>query len=613
MGISARLKKIRPGYRVTSVFAGAVVFAGAAFFVAGGASADQTPMPKAFNGYKAAGAKAQGKVDGSELRNKLPNVKRATTTDYKLGKAGPAFESQTKNQPRIVGGTPVSASQHPYIVGIQTLFWVVENGEFVGYVSTCTGTVVSRTKVLTAGHCSFDSPLGTTYVIAGRDNLDTTGAGFVSTVRSTFTHQGFSVISTSGGGVPNNDVAVLTLNTELPTEYTPIALGAQGDETVYADNTPAQIVGYGITAGGANDHGILRAANVPIRSDGNCTSVLAGYQNGTMACAGSPGVDTCNGDSGGPLIVTQGGVKTEVGVTSWGPANCGSSFGAYAQVSTYSNLLKADIARKSPANLDWTGDGHSDLVARDGAGNLLLYSGTGLVNSQFTAAFTPDAAWIGEGWGGFKKVFRTYNWNGDRKPSIFAVAPNGDLFQFRGDGEGNFSTGNAELIGTGWNFADILVTNNWTGNGRPNLLGRAANGDLWLYTSNGAGGFDNGGAGQKIGNGWNMFNTVLTPGEWLGDGRQSLIGRTPNGDLRLYQSDGNGGWVNGAGVQIGNGWNAFSIFMSPGDFNGDNLVDMIGVTPGGQMRLYMTDGRGNWLNGLGMEIGSGWNGFNAIV
>ena len=55
--------------------------------------------------------------------------------------------------------------------------------------------------------------------------------------------------------------------------------------------------------------------------------------------------------------------------------------------------------------------------------------------------------------------------------------------------------------------------------------------------------------------------------------------------------------------------------MSPGDFSGDDRVDVIGIQPCGVMKLYMTDGHGNWLNnGIGRQIGADWNwsAFNAI-
>ena len=37
-----------------------------------------------------------------------------------------------------------------------------------------------------------------------------------------------------------------------------------------------------------------------------------------MLCAGSPGKDSCGGDSGGPLTVKESGQHTLAGVVSWG-------------------------------------------------------------------------------------------------------------------------------------------------------------------------------------------------------------------------------------------------------------------------------------------------------
>lgn len=547
-------------------------------------------------------------------KKQLPHAKPADKTTYQLGSTGPAFQDP-QGGGQVIGGTVGDVNDHPYIVGVRSIYWEDDGaGGLEAWESTCTGTVISATKILTAGHCTVDLPVGTTYVIAGRNDLeDEISGGYVAAVASTWTHQQYGGYS----GAPRYDVSVLTLKQALPISYTPISLIPQGDSSAEVDMTSAEIVGYGITASGATDSGILRKATVPIRSDATCTSAFgSAYDTTTMVCAGDPvaHVDTCGGDSGGPLVVTISGIQTQVGVTSWGPDPCGDDYGAYAQVSAFQSLIDADLTRPDPSNKDWTGDGHSDLIARTANGRLLLYYGTGLLRQPAMPVFGGIVTQIGTGWGGFTKLFRVKNWNGDETESIMARSTNGDLYQYRSDGAGNFTTGVAEKIGSGWNiFNDIMVTSNWTGNGRPNLLGRSANGDLWLYTSNGSGGWTNNGVGIKIGTGWNVFDTILTPGTWLGDSRQTLIGRTPAGQLRLYQSNGSGGWMNGAGVQIGTGWNIFTRFMSPGDLDGDNQVDMVGINAAGGLYLYPSDGHGTWLNsGVGISIGSGWNVFTAI-
>jgi hypothetical protein len=329
-----------------------------------------------------------------------------------------------------------------------------------------------------------------------------------------------------------------------------------------------------------------------------------------MTCAGFPtgGVDTCNGDSGGPLLVN----GIEAGITDWGTGTCGEAgtYGVYERLSAYNSLVQAGVTEPVADNMDFTGDGHSDLLVRDGVGNLFDYMGSGFANDGF-GGFT-GAKQIGSGWGGFTHLMRVTNWIGDGTESVLAETANGNLYEYDTDGVGDWTNGAGTQIGTGWNvFSDIEVTHNWYGHGEEDLLGRTPAGALRIYESNGAGGWVNA-AGVQIGTGWNTFNTVLTPGDWNGDGHEALIGRTPAGALRLYESNGSGGWINAAGVQIGAGWNEFSSFFSPGDWSGDGLVDLIGVTPGGVMDMYTTDGHGNWINAAGQQIGSGFQVANAI-
>lgn len=570
-------------------------------------------------------APAGGTYDASTVQadrsTKLPHFRAGKFTPPTPGLKGPLFQStSTGADPRIVGGTTVSASQYPWIVGVVTY---LDNDAGIGW---CSGTVVAPNKVLTAAHCTADGA-GTTRVIAGHDQLlddfgNVTPGGYVAEVGSTWTHQGWNIAAQYNGSADRilDDVSVLTLKTNLPSAYTPVTLAGQG-EAAYAAGDTADIVGYGVdlVKDASGDYveiqdTRLRKASVPIKSDSFCASdanaVGIGYDSGRMLCAGNgttstPSSDTCGGDSGGPLLV--GG--KQVGITDWGYGYCGEHPGFYEEVNYYSNAIKADFTRPPLVNADWTGDGHTDLIARDSNGRLRLYVGSGFSNDGYGGFWSSRI--INSGWGGFKRVFRVYNWNGDKKPSIMAVNTAGELYIYNTDGWGNF-VGGAKKIGTGWgNFTALMVTNNWLGNNLPSLMVRKSNGELWRYTSNGTGGWLNP-AGTRIGTGWNGFNLFLTPGAWKGDGKEVLIGRTSTGYLRMYQTDLMGGWTNPSGTQIGSGWGNYKNILTPGDWNGDNMMDMLGINSSYQMRLYTTDGKGNWIDASGKVISSGWSGFNLV-
>jgi len=91
------------------------------------------------------------------------------------------------------------------------------------------------------------------------------------------------------------------------------------------------------------------------------------------------------------------------------------------------------------------------------------------------------------------------------------------------------------------------------GDGRADLIMRtASDARLWLYPTNGAGGW---GTPRGIGQGWGAFNALFSPGDFDGNGTSDLIGRHTNGNLYLFRGDGRGGW--GTSGVIGNGWAAF--------------------------------------------------------
>ena len=85
---------------------------------------------------------------------------------------------------------------------------------------------------------------------------------------------------------------------------------------------------------------------VPIESDTYCVSRWR-INTATQICAGKLGAgkDSCNGDSGGPIVkrsLTDGRWHL-MGLTSYGARNCGDG-GVYTKVSAFASWMKTIVA-----------------------------------------------------------------------------------------------------------------------------------------------------------------------------------------------------------------------------------------------------------------------------
>ena len=81
---------------------------------------------------------------------------------------------------------------------------------------------------------------------------------------------------------------------------------------------------------------ILQKVVVPVVGDGPCQDVYKKKLDAsTMVCAGEAGLDSCVGDSGGPLFGIENGVPIQVGITSWGQGCAKKRFpGVYTEVNS---------------------------------------------------------------------------------------------------------------------------------------------------------------------------------------------------------------------------------------------------------------------------------------
>ncbi|MFK3980798.1 FG-GAP-like repeat-containing protein [Micromonospora sp. NPDC050397] len=201
------------------------------------------------------------------------------------------------------------------------------------------------------------------------------------------------------------------------------------------------------------------------------------------------------------------------------------------------------------------------------------------------------------------------DFSGDGKADVLARhATNSDLYLYRGNGSGGFA--GSAVVGNNWSgFDAIFSAGDFNGDGDGDVLARhATNKDLYLYPGNGAGGFD---ASRVIGNNWSGFDLIFSPGDFDGDGNVDVIGRhATNKDLYLYPGNGSGGFE--ASRVIGNNWSGFDTIFSAGDFNGDGKADVLARHTASQ-DLYLYPGNGSGGFGASKVIGNNWSGFDRIL
>ena len=207
----------------------------------------------------------------------------------------------------VVGGQDADPGEYPAVAEITF-------GPFL-----CTGTLISPTWVLSAGHCSSVTGALVATPASYPPALINVRIGGVSQddgetvpVSQVVMHPDY--LLTSG-----YDISLLQLT--RASSMAPSQVAGAGERSIWDPGDLETIVGWGATEeGGDLPIGCRRRAcrSPPTRTARAPTATSTSV---TMVCAGFPegGVDTCQGDSGGPMFgTTGGGALRVVGTTSFG-------------------------------------------------------------------------------------------------------------------------------------------------------------------------------------------------------------------------------------------------------------------------------------------------------
>ncbi|WP_137994293.1 FG-GAP repeat domain-containing protein [Streptomyces vilmorinianum] len=204
------------------------------------------------------------------------------------------------------------------------------------------------------------------------------------------------------------------------------------------------------------------------------------------------------------------------------------------------------LAKLSPVTVQATGSG---VVGRDGSGVLWYYRTTG----EEYAPLAPRTK-VGAGWGIYNSLTGVVDVTNDGKADLIARDTAGVLWLYKGTGSNTAPFAPRTRIGAGWQIYNQLTgTGDFTGDKKADLLARDTSGALWLYkgTGNAAAPFA---ARVKVGTGWGIYPLLTAPGDLTDDGRADLVARDGAGVFWLYKGTGNAAAPYSSRTKLGTGW-----------------------------------------------------------
>ena len=227
----------------------------------------------------------------------------------------------------------------------------------------CSGTLIAPDVVLTAGHCIETHPVE---VIVGSVELAKPG-GEVIKVKSATAYPSWQQAY---------DVGVLVL--ERPASVKPRAIASACSVKEHLKSgSDVRVVGFGLTTpSGTGDNTALHQAMLPVH-DATCTEdpgCQPAVAPGGEFTAGGMGVDSCFGDSGGPLYLSTASGEALIGVVSRGEyaggEPCGGG-GIYVRADAVAKWIEKTTGRtlaRSTCDVPADGPGDADIADGEGGG-----------------------------------------------------------------------------------------------------------------------------------------------------------------------------------------------------------------------------------------------------
>lgn len=266
----------------------------------------------------------------------------------------------------IVGGQPAERSEFPW----QAMLFNPNN------MHVCSGSLIHPNWVLTAAHCLDDAGIATV-TLGGYNSADHNETG-----RQTFAVKSVIIHPNFNASTLVNDIGLIELNgSAVETEYVKIVtLVGLGDAMLMQPGNEAVVSGWGAEREGGWMTSILNKVSVPLVAHDACAEAYGSLLRDGMTCAGyaDGGMDSCSGDSGGPLMVTDNGEVKLAGIVSWG-RGCAraNAYGVYTNIPFFMDWVMEHLSRHDnnsnvPTTIDPSQSGNGKQTTEIQTGSMIF-------------------------------------------------------------------------------------------------------------------------------------------------------------------------------------------------------------------------------------------------
>ncbi|MBW3696207.1 serine protease [Vibrio sp. T187] len=300
--------------------------------------------------------------------------------------------AEVEISPYIVNGSTSSVATFPSIAHL-----FIDSLEYDNvYYSQpyCGATILDEDHILTAAHCIYGDTVVQlfTTVVPQLFNVNDYPFGNIQRVRVSEIYYR-NDFSNDLSDLLANDIAILKLESSLNIDTVNDVIERPTSESYRSDNvnTTFTAVGHGNTSSGNDTSDVLRQVNLTPISNSSCAAMFiegASLTNNQIcfdgAYSSSTGLSggTCQGDSGGPVYWYDGSQYVQIGLTSFGPSQCGYNGGVtsvFTEIYDYSAWVDSVLAGNETPKVTSTNSQRQSYLNSNGQ---ITYSGGGTISGN---------------------------------------------------------------------------------------------------------------------------------------------------------------------------------------------------------------------------------------